>query len=173
MCGEGQLATTARSEPPWALSVSGAAPVAVAAPSAPVSVSGAGSSIPRAGPVAAVEVEKGCNCITTAQRHGRQVEGGRYSPTLSSGGHRALSSVHERLASGAWSYRSLHEYTLCRRRTKHEVRRTESSQLVNHSVDVPFNVGCWPIYGWGAFTDTHSYTPGPWEFAPKDFRGNM
>lgn len=111
MWREGQLAMADKSEAPRTLSVSGTAPVAVTAPSAPVSVSvsWARSSIPWARPVAAVEVKKVFHCITTLQ----QISDRGYSCTLSSGGHRALSSVHERLASGAWSYRTLHEYTLC------------------------------------------------------------
>lgn len=55
---EGQLVMFGRSESPWAWSVSGAAPLAVTAPSASVSVSGARSSIPWARPVTAAEVER-------------------------------------------------------------------------------------------------------------------
>lgn len=94
------------------------------------------------------------NCITTVQIHGQQVWCRWYSCTLSSGGHRALSSVHERLASGAWSCRNLHEYTLWWR-TKQIVRWTENSQDVTHSKDVAYNVGNWLITGWGVLTDTH------------------
>lgn len=133
---EGQLVMIGGSESPWTWSVSGAAPLAVAAPSASVSisVSWARSSIPWARPVTAAEVKKEFDWITTRQLHVQYLQSRWYSFTLSFGGHRALSSVLERLASGAWSYRNLHGYILCQSRNKHKLW-TENCQEATHSID--------------------------------------
>lgn len=148
---EGQLVMIGGSESPWTWSVSGAAPLAVAAPSASVSisVSWARSSIPWARPVTAAEVKKEFDWITTRQLHVQYLQSRWYSFTLSFGGHRALSSVLERLASGAWSYRNLHGYILCQSRNKQVVdRELPGSNTFYRCYNVGIVTYIWPRCPW-------------------------